>query len=116
MIPITRDLQPYCVKYQVANEPNHVERKEGFGPEDSDARAFNAWYLEVYDRLKGACPWASIGFPGMALPDNTHRDRAWLEICRPTIEQADWLGVHCYWQTPPTVGSVIMNESFGLNF
>ena len=116
MIPTMQSLQGYCRKFHVADEPNHIARYEGWGPEDDDAQSFNGWFLEVYDRLKDACPWASIGFPGLAVPHFAHRDRAWLDICRPAIEQADWLGVHCYWQTPPDRSSVMFDESFGLTF
>ncbi len=116
MVPIMAALQPYCAKFQIANEPNHVQRYEGWGPDDADAADFNQWFLEVYRLLKEACPWASLGFPGLAIPDFAHRDRAWLQICRPAIERADWLGVHCYWQTPPDRPSVMMDENFGLTF
>ena len=116
MAPVMAALQPYCAKYQIANEPNHVQRYEGWGPDDDDARNFNQWFLETYRLLKQACPWASLGFPGLAIPDFAHRDRAWLEICRPAIERADWLGVHCYWQTPPDRPSVMLDEHFGLTF
>ena len=105
-----------AAKFQVANEPNHVHRYEGWGAEDADAESFNAWFLDVYRLLKQACPWASIGFPGLAVPDFAHRDRAWLRICRPAIERADWLGVHCYWQTPTDRPSVMLDEQFGLTF
>ena len=101
MIPLLGRLQPYCVKFQVHNEPNHNARYEGWGPSDEQAQDFNLWFLEVYDRLKGAHPWASLGFPGLAVGDADHREGAWLRICRPAIERADWLGVHCYWQTQP---------------
>ncbi|MFQ5577815.1 MAG: N-acetylmuramidase domain-containing protein, partial [Anaerolineae bacterium] len=116
MIPVMKTLRPYCQKFQVVNEPNHSRGYEGWGSGDDDARSFNAWFLDVYRRLKDACPWASLGFPGLAAPDAAHRDRAWLTICRPAIEQADWLGVHCYWQTPPGQPSGYLSEDFGLNF
>ncbi|RME47315.1 MAG: hypothetical protein D6796_07815, partial [Caldilineae bacterium] len=116
MIPVMRTLRPYCHKFQVVNEPNHHQRYEGWGDTDADAKDFNAWFLEVYDRLKNACPWASLGFPGLAMPDAAHRDRAWLNICRPAIERADWLGVHCYWQTPPGKPTLAFHENFGLNY
>lgn len=116
MIPIMNRLKDYCTKFQVANEPNHVARYEGWGKEDADAQNFNDWFLRVYDRLKTACPWARIGFPGLAVPDAGHNDRGWLEICRPAIERADWLGVHCYWQTPPGQASNNLAEYFGLTF
>ncbi|MDM8521071.1 N-acetylmuramidase domain-containing protein [Anaerolineales bacterium HSG6] len=117
MIPIMKNYQPYCQKFHLLNEPNHVHRYEGWGSTDDDARNFNQWFLEAYDRLKQALPWAQLGFPGLALPDFGHRDRAWLNICRPAIEKADWLGCHCYWQTPNDGNpSVIFHENFGLNF
>lgn len=116
MIPIMQALRPHCTKFQIANEPNHVQRYEGWGAEDADAADFNAWFLAVYQLLKQACPWASLGFPGLAVPDFAHRDRTWLAICQPAIEQADWLGVHCYWQTPTDRPSVMFDEQFGLTF
>jgi hypothetical protein len=116
MIPIMRGLQPYCTKFQIHNEPNHRDRIEGWGPDDADAQSFNQWFLRVYDLLKAACPWASLGFPGLAIPTFIHRDRPWLKICKPAIEKADWLGVHCYWQTPPNRPSVIFDPQFGLTF
>ncbi len=116
MIPTMTNLKPYCTKFHIHNEPNHVERKEGWSSSDEDARSFNAWFIEAYRRLKDAHPWASIGFPGLALPDGGHRDRAWLDICRPAIQMADWLGVHCYWQTPPGEWPRLRDEAFGLNF
>ncbi len=116
MIPIMQALKPFCDKFQVHNEPNHRDRIEGWGPTDEDAQSFNEWFLKVYDLLKAACPWASLGFPGLAIPTFIHRDRAWLKICKPAIERADWLGVHCYWQTPPDRPSVIFDPQFGLTY
>ncbi|MEJ2735421.1 MAG: N-acetylmuramidase domain-containing protein, partial [Anaerolineae bacterium] len=116
MIPIMKALKPYCTKFQVHNEPNHRDRIEGWGPNDEDAQSFNEWFLKVYDLLKAACPWASLGFPGLAMPTFIHRDRAWLRICKPAIERADWLGVHSYWQTPPDRPSVIFDPQFGLTY
>ncbi|NJN84094.1 MAG: N-acetylmuramidase family protein [Caldilineaceae bacterium] len=116
MIPKMRELQPYCTDFQVHNEPNHVHRYEGWGNSDDDARDFNAWFLDVFARLKQACPWASLGFPGLAVPDPLHRDKAWLTLCKPSIEKADWLGCHCYWQTPNDRPSVMLEEHSGLCF
>jgi hypothetical protein len=100
MIPIMRALQPYCTKFQIHNEPNHAAGIEGWGPTKEHAEDFNRWFLEVYSLLKEACPWASLGFPGLAIPNHLHKDRIWLEACREAIQRADWLGVHSYWQTP----------------
>ncbi len=116
MIPVMANLEPYCTKFHIRNEPNHAARYEGWGPTDADAHSFNAWFLEVYQLLKDKHPWASIGFPGLAVGDGDHREGAWLQICRPAIEQADWLGVHCYWQTPPGRPSHLSDPNWGLRF
>ncbi len=101
MIPIMQALQPYAVKFEIHNEPNHESGDEGWGPSLDDARDFNRWFLEVLRRLKAACPWAQLGFPGLALhhPSSDFTgDLTWLEACREAVQAADWLGVHCYWQ------------------
>jgi hypothetical protein len=97
MAPIIRRLRPYTVSFEIHNEPNHVTGLEGWGPSDDNARAFQAWYLQVLSQMKKACPWAEFGFPGLAL-NHPHRDLAWLDICRNAILASDWLGCHCYWQ------------------
>jgi hypothetical protein len=114
--PTIQALLPYCRKFQITNEPNHIERYEGWGKEDADAKDYNGWFIEVYRRLKDAFPEASFGFPGLAMPDFLHRDRSWLNICREAVNEADWLGVHCYWQTPPQKESMKFNPDFGLSF
>ena len=110
MIPIMRSLRPYATKFEIHNEPNHATGLEGWGSSDAHALSFNAWYWEVLGRLKRACPWAKLGFPGLAL-NNPHRDLAWLGICKKSIEASDWLGCHCYWQ----YGNM-MNDAWGLRF
>ena len=98
MIPRINQLRPWVVKFEIHNEPNHATGLEGWGATDEHARDFRDWYLEVLRRLRQLAPWAQFGFPGLAVYDVPHRDRAWLQICRPAIEASDWLGVHCYWQ------------------
>lgn len=112
-IPIMRQLQSYVTKFEVHNEPNHLRGIEGWGQEDHQARDFNTWFLETYNRLKQACPWASLGFPGLAIP---HRDLEWVEICRPAVNRADWLGVHCYWQNPSFSEGNHLSDFWGLRF
>ncbi len=113
MIPLMLQLQPYSVKFEVHNEPNHMDRIEGWGDTDADARDFNAWFLRTYDILKHYCPWAQLGFPGLAIP---HRDLEWIDVCRPAVDKADWLGVHCYWQTPPHEMHNHLSDFWGLRF
>ncbi len=97
-LPRIKQLRRWVVKFEIHNEPNHASGIEGWGPTDEDARDFRDWYLAVLRKLRREAPWAQFGFPGLAVYDYPHRDRAWLEICRPAIQASDWLGVHCYWQ------------------
>jgi N-acetyl-anhydromuramyl-L-alanine amidase AmpD len=110
MVPIIQRLRPYATKYEIHNEPNHVDGIEGWGPTDQHARSFLSWYMQVLPALKQACPWASFGFPGLAL-NYPHRDMEWLDICRDAIVASDWLGCHCYWQ----YGNMMHGE-WGLRF
>ena len=107
------NFEAVATKFEIHNEPNHPSGVEGWGQEDEHARAFNDWFLEVYARLKTAFPWAQFGFPGLAIP---HRDLEWLDICRPAIERADWLGCHCYWQNPTWVEGNHLSDFWGLRF
>ena len=110
LAPRIQELQPYAVKYEIHNEPNHYARYEGWGSTDDDARDFREWYLEVLKRLRELFPWAKFGFPGLAL-HYPHRDLEWLEICRDAVEQSDWLGCHCYWQYEN-----MLSDEWGLRF
>lgn len=110
IVPHIERVKPYAVKFEIHNEPNHVDGIEGWGSSDENARAFRSWYRQVLRALRQACPWASFGFPGLAL-NQPHRDLAWLDICRDAIQASDWLGCHCYWQ----YGNM-MNNQWGLRF
>ncbi|MFB0534232.1 MAG: hypothetical protein ACETWR_04540, partial [Anaerolineae bacterium] len=121
LAPIMTELHracPYVVKFEVLNEPNHWDRIGGWGPEADQARDFSRWFLETYNRLKEACPWASLGFPGLALPhgDFPDKDLGWAKVCRPAVERADWLGVHCYWQNPQPTDRNHLHPDWGLRF
>jgi len=110
LIPRIQELQPFATKFEIHNEPNHYQCYEGWGPTDEDAVDFRNWYMEVLRILRATCPWASFGFPGLAI-NYPHRDLEWLDICREAIEASDWLGVHCYWQ----YGNML-SEDWGLRF
>jgi hypothetical protein len=106
-------LSPYCLNYQIHNEPNHQARYEGWGDTEGDARDFDAWFCNVFNILKSAYPHCQFGFPGLAVP---HRDIMWLEICQNSIQKADWLGVHCYWQNISELNENHLNPNWGLRF
>jgi hypothetical protein len=109
---------PYVVKFEVLNEPNHIGGIGGWGPEADQARDFSRWFLETCDRLKTACPWASLGFPGLAIPHGPEPglDLDWIEICRGAVDRSDWLGVHCYWQNPTYTERNHLHDFWGLRF
>ncbi len=113
MVPIMNRLRPFTAKFEIHNEPNHLKRYEGWGDTDDDARDFNQWYQRVFRLLKERCPWSVLGFPGLAVP---HRDLEWVEICRPSVEMSDFLGVHCYWQTTPQELRNHLADFWGLRF
>lgn len=106
-------LSLYATRFEIHNEPNHMQGIEGWGQEDDQAKSFNQWFVEVYDRLKGWYPHLQFGFPGLA---PHHNDERWLEICQEAIEKADWVGVHCYWQNPTTSDRNHLSDYFGLWF
>lgn len=98
-VPVMKALQPFVAKFEIHNEPNHQDLYEGWGPTLEDARDFNAWFLEVFRGLKTACPWAQLGFPGLAPHHGGwNNDLAWIKECAEAVRVADWLGVHTYWQ------------------
>lgn len=116
MTPLIAELLPHCRDFQIHNEPNHRDGIEGWGCDDAQAVNFASWFNEVYDILKTTFPQAMFGFPGLALPDFAHRDWRWLTLCASAIQKADWLGCHCYWQSPPDRDSVINHPNFGKNY
>jgi FtsZ-binding cell division protein ZapB len=79
------------------------------------ARNFSTWFREACRLLKDACPWAKLGFPGLAV-GLLEEDLGWAEACRPAVERADWLGVHCYWQNPDYTYRNHMHDQWGLRF
>ncbi|MDO9066704.1 MAG: peptidoglycan recognition family protein, partial [Chloroflexota bacterium] len=98
-IPVINSLRLYAVKFEVHNEPNHQDLYEGWGPTLTDAKEFKLWFLDVYQRIKTAVPWAQLGFPGLALHHGGWRgDLPWVQACAEAVRKADWLGCHCYWQ------------------
>jgi len=111
-VPVITALRPYATKIEIHNEPNHVDLYEGWTPSLESARDFNQWFVDVYRGLKQACPWAKLGFPGLALhPTGPRSDLEWAKQCAEAINIADWLGVHCYWQY-----NNIWNQDWGFYF
>jgi len=81
-----------CERFEVLNEPNHGG-DSCWGPAEEAAREFNTWFLDVYSGLKEECPWAQLGFPGLAVAGwgdgSPHNEQKWLELCSEALERAD---------------------------
>ncbi len=101
------------LKFEIHNEPNHPSGLEGWGISHSDALAFQAWYKQTLSIFRQHHKWALFGYPGLAIP---HNDLEWLDWNREAIEMSDWLGMHCYWQTPPGVENNFMSDFWGQRF
>ncbi len=69
-------------------------------PPPSLYQDINRWNMEMIRRLREAIPWARLHYPAFA---NNHSDDMnqggyiGLEICRPSIQAADVMDCHCYW-------------------
>ncbi len=89
----------YC---EVHNEPNLTA--EGWLSSWQDGRDFNRFFLEVYAKLKARFPEALLGYPGLSpdvipAPGLRTNDLVFLAESDEAARTADWIGVHCYWQT-----------------
>ncbi len=86
--------------FEVHNEPNLAP--EGYGSSWHSGREFGEWMLHVIGLLRPSFPDAKFGWPGLS-PGPTEGMRvdhlAFLESAGTLVSQADWIGVHCYWQT-----------------
>jgi len=104
--------------FQIQNEPNHQAGYEGWGDGEEDAKSFNDWYISTFTELKKLTPWATIGFPGLAVPHGPYPDLdlTWAEICRNAIELSDFLSVHCYWQNFEPEHENHLNDFWGLRY
>jgi murein DD-endopeptidase MepM/ murein hydrolase activator NlpD len=88
--------------FEIHNEPNLTV--EGWRSSWQDGREFNRFFLEVYAKLKGRFPEAKLGYPGLSpdgipAPGVRANDLAFLAESDEAARTADWLGVHCYWQS-----------------
>jgi Bacterial SH3 domain len=81
--------------FEVHNEPNLTD--EGMGWNWTDGTAFSTWLIQVLSILRLKYPEAKLGYPGLSpqpnVPDFVNGSAS-------AIAQCDWIGAHCYWQTP----------------
>lgn len=94
--------------YEIHNEPNLVQ--EGLGYSWKNGLYFADWWMDVAYALRPKYPGALFGFPGCSPGDSIPnvREAQWLFIneARVAIMAADWIGVHCYWQSWDEMQSV----------
>jgi hypothetical protein len=68
-----------------------------------DGTEFAAWWLETAARLRAQHPAIRLGFPALDPGDWVEGWRAsapqFLEQAGAAADQADWIGVHCYWDS-----------------
>jgi len=80
--------------FEVHNEPNLP--LEGMGWNWRNGAEFGEWFVRVVEILRGRFPEAKFGFPGVSPQPNVPD---FLEGAGQYVLQADWVGVHCYWQS-----------------
>ena len=68
-----------------------------------DGVQFSRWWLSVRDALRGDCPESLWGYPGLSPGTGIDNVRApakrFMSEGHEAMRAADWIGVHCYWQT-----------------
>jgi hypothetical protein len=91
--------------FEVHNEPNL--KLEGLAWNWGNGAEFGNWFIQVLSLLRQRSPQGLFGFPGLS-PQFSPPDtpvlspesdvNRFLDGAAPAIAQADWVGVHCYWQ------------------
>lgn len=89
--------------FEVHNEPNLIA--EGLGDSWVNGVGFGLWYKAVVEELRKLMPAARFGFPGLSpgvtLSGIRQNSLTFLNEALPyALPFIDWMGVHCYWQTP----------------
>jgi hypothetical protein len=86
----------------VHNEPNITP--EGWGVAWRNGTEFAQWYLQVAAAYRTLFPGAKIGFPalspGVGVPGLRYAEPQFTAEATAAIQDADWIGVHYYWQKP----------------
>ena len=96
MTPLIQEANDVGIdKFTIWNEPNLASGDEGYGSGDNWAEIFNDWFIEVFDELKRRFPESTFGFPPLAILQN---DLNWLDICKESINKADFFSCNPYYQ------------------
>ncbi len=81
--------------FEVHNEPNLIQ--EGLDWNWKGGQAFGAWLTQVLALLRQRFPEIKLGFPGLSPQPNVP---GFLDDASSAITECDWIGCHCYWQSP----------------
>lgn len=100
--------------FEIHNEPNLTI--EGWGTSWQDGSEFGAFFLSVIELLKTRYPECKWGWPGLspgpAISGQRFEMWSFVDGARVAMEQADWIGVHCYWQG--TNDNAVLTSTTGL--
>jgi murein DD-endopeptidase MepM/ murein hydrolase activator NlpD len=90
------------VHFQVHTNPNLL--RQGWRRTWQSGSEFAGWFSRVVHALREIAPGASYGFPGLAPGDTVSGQRAnstdFLLAAENAAQEADWLGVNCFWSEP----------------
>jgi hypothetical protein len=91
--------------FELHNEPNLII-EGGCGARWKDGAGFAKWLSGLSILIKAELPDALLGWPGLspggAMPDFRQPWRQFLidAVNVGAMSAVDWVGCHCYWQTP----------------
>lgn len=116
---IANEVRPYTLHHTLANEQNLPE--EGGGMSRDWFVRINDWNLKSITEFKRLCPWAIVHWPALASGHSEDRDdfgdgTIGYEICRPSIEAADVLDHHDYWNDRDQLFNADVAQWFAFRF
>jgi hypothetical protein len=98
--------------FEVHNEPNLPQ--EGLGVSWADGAEFGAWFSQAVHLLRAKMPDARLGYPGLSPQEVNHPTFPFLDGSTQAINaRADWIGVHCYWQSDGNGHWQMRSDDFG---
>lgn len=93
--------------FEIHNEPNLVW--EGWTTSWQNGQEFGNWFITVRNILKPIFPQALFGFPGLSpggsIPGIRTDALQFLSGADAACLAADWIGIHCYWQSEAEMNS-----------
>ncbi len=85
--------------FEIHSNPN--VQNSGWRRSWRDGLEFSQWFTKVTQMIKARFPEAKVGFPGLSqgelLPGWRADDAQFLNEAVSAVQNADWVGVNCYW-------------------